>query len=135
MKSSCVVTVLALVAVALPSAENGACPPPESRVALVPVPDEPKEPTLAPPEPAKQIASGQILVVRVDGEVPAPGEPLSALVPIPEPQGEPTAAPPGCRASGSGPQTILVQVDGEQVAGNAPPAHGSCSELPGLAVP
>ena len=125
-------------AASLRAQDDRACPQPEERSELVPVPETRKEPTLAPPEPDKGHAPGQIVVLRVEGEVPAPGELLPATVPTPEPRGEPTPAPPEPPvrlASASRPQTIVVDVDAEQAAEAGLPANHRALGLPGLTVP
>jgi hypothetical protein len=93
---------------------------------------------LAPPKPANEREPVQIVVVRVEGEVPAPGDLLPAIMPTPEPQGEPTPAPPEPPvrlASASGPQTIVVEVDAEQAPEAGLPANDRALDMPGLTVP
>jgi hypothetical protein len=125
-------------AASLPAEGDRACPSPEERFALAPVPEERKEPTLAPPEPANEHAPGQIVVVRVEGEVPAPGELLPAMVPTPEPQDEPTPAPPEPPmrlARAWGPHTIVLEVDAEQTPEAGLPADDGVIDMRGLTVP
>ena len=125
-------------AASLPAQDDRGCPQPEERFALAPVPETRKEPTLAPPEPANERAPRQIVVVRVEGEVPAPGDLLPAMVPTPEPRGEPTPAPPEPSvrlASASGPHTIVLEVDAEQAPEAGLPANDGALDMPGLTVP
>ena len=107
-----------------PAADDAqGCSPAEDRGTLVPVPDEPNEPTLAPPEPVQEDSPRRIVVVQVKGELPASDKTRSAIAPIPVPQGEPTLAPPEPPSSAKSPHLIVVQVEAEQAAEEGPPAE------------
>jgi len=118
-----------------PADDDPACPLPSDDVALVPVPERREEPTLAPPEPGDDRARVQIIVVRAEGEVPAPDHVPPAMTPAPEPHGEPTPAPPEPPvrlARASGPQTIVVQVDAGQSTEEGLPANMGVADRPRL---
>jgi hypothetical protein len=60
---------------------------------------------------------GEVAIVRVEGELPAPDEALSPIAPIPDPQNEPALVPPEPVPGGASPLTITVRVEAEQAAG------------------
>lgn len=107
-----------------PAADDAqGCSPAEDRGTLVPVPDEPNEPTLARPEPVQEDSPRRIVVVQVKGELPAPNETRSVIAPIPVPQGEPTLAPPEPPSGAKSPHLIVVEVEAERVAEEGLPAE------------
>jgi hypothetical protein len=89
---------------------------------LVPVAEICGEPTLAPPEPFDRELQGEVAIVWVEGELPAPHEALSPITPIPDPQNGPTLVPSEPVSGGASPQTIIVRVEAEQAAGEDQPA-------------